>query len=244
MVRTDAARPWAPRLAHLRPARTHVEGAASDPRPVLLHQGFMIETGHVWRPFAQALVAAGRRVVTLEEHYLRTIDSAHALGHDADLALAQSLAGAIDDGGFEAVDVVAEGTGVGPALLLALNDSRVRRLVLWRPAELGLNSDGVLQPTENAPLEMTDAEVSIGVICTHTEVDTLVPAPAVRLAPAELDIPVLIIDTADSDAAAALRALLPHAVTAASADQHMLEDDLLIARARDFLAVPVAHAHE
>ncbi len=240
MTTTGTARPWAPPLARLRAARVHVDPAVSGAVPVLLHQGFMIETGHVWQRFADALRAAGRPVIMLEEHYLRTIDSAHALGHDPDLALAESLAGAIDDCADHAVDVVAEGTGVGPALLLALNDSRVRRLVLWRPAGLGLDDDGMLRPTESEPLQMTDAEVSIGVVCAHTTIDTLTANPSVRLAIADLDIPVLVIDTVDSNAAHAIAARIPHAVVAGSADhQRMLEDDLLITRARDFLAAPV-----
>jgi len=44
----------------------------------------------------------------------------------------------------------------------------------------------------------------------------------------------------DSNAAHAIAARIPHAVVAGSADhQRMLEDDLLITRARDFLAAPV-----
>jgi pimeloyl-ACP methyl ester carboxylesterase len=240
MSTTGTARPWAPQLAGLPAARAQADQAVSDTRPVLLHQGFMIETGHVWRRFADALRVANRPVITLEEHYLRTIDSAHALGHDPDLALAQSLAGALDEFGVESVDVVGEGTGAAAALLLAMNDSRVRRLVLWRPAGLNLDEKGALLPTADSPLQMTYAEASIGVVCAHAAIETITPSPWVRCALSDIDIPVLVIDTPDSEAVHALDGYIPNGMFAPSADhQLMLDNDLLITRARDFLSAPV-----
>lgn len=243
MVATGTPRPWSPGLSHLRPVRLHLEPSAAHDPLVLLHQGFLIETAHVWRQLANALRAAGREPATLDEHYLRTIDSAHALGHDPDLALAQSLAGAIDDAGARAVDLVAEGTGAGPALLLALNDPRVRRVVLWRPARVGVDTDGALTPSETSPREMTDAEVSIGVLCAHSQIDVLRPNADVRLALADLDVPVLIIDEAAAPLARSLHARIPSSELLPSADRRLLlTDDLLIKRVLDFLATPLAHA--
>ncbi|WP_165310742.1 hypothetical protein [Microbacterium protaetiae] len=243
MVSTGTPRPWSPTLSHLRPARLHVEPGDADEPPVLLHHGFLIETAHVWRQFAAALHTGGRSSASVEEHYLRTIDSAHALGHDPDLALAQSLAAALDAWPATGIDVAAEGTGAGPALLLALNDARVRRVVLWRPAGVVLDDQGRLAPAEATPLEMTDAEVSIGVTCTHAEIETLRPTDAVQGDISRISIPVLIIDHPDSSASGALGRWMPSAEFVPSMDpRRMLADDLLIQRAMRFLALPVGHA--
>jgi len=236
----DPPRPWSPALAPLRAARLHTEPGTGP--LVLMHQGFLIETAHVWRRFTAALQSTHRSSATVEEHYLRTIDSAHALGHDPDLALAQSLAAAVDDVQAPAVDVVAEGTGAAPALLLALNDARVRRVVLWHPSGVDLDETGSLTPTGITPQEMTDAEVSIGILCSHAHVDVLAPSPGVRLDPAQLHAPVLIIDEPDAPQARALHERLPESAFLPAVDrQRILDDDLLIKQAIGFLAVPVAH---
>lgn len=235
---TGTVRPWSPALTRLRAARLHVQQGAGSDVPVLLHQGFLIETAHVWRPLAAALAAAGRTTMTVDEHYLRTIDSAHALGHDPDLALAQSLADALAEHDAAQYDIAAEGTGAAPALLLALNDSRVRRVVLWRPARIGLDETGTMTATEIVPGAMTDAEVSIGVLCAHTEIEVVPPAEAVRRAPADIDVPVLIVDA--PDASPALRSSIPMARSITVPDrQHMLGDATLIRQAVDFLAAPI-----
>nr|WP_274636143.1 hypothetical protein [Microbacterium bovistercoris] len=236
MATTGTPRPWSASLASLRPPRIRIDDSGSHARPVLLHQGFMIETELVWESIRAALHAAGRPSATLEEHYLRTIDSAHALGHDPDLPLAQSLAAAIDALDVDEVDVMAEGSGVEPALVLALNDARVRRLVLWRPAEISLDADDALAAGDAAPLAMTEAEVSIGALCTHTHIDTLAPVAGLRLTLSSLRIPVLIVDDGSSDSGALLARRIPGASRVESVSgRSTLGDELLIRRALDFL---------
>ncbi|GAA3756502.1 hypothetical protein GCM10022240_06670 [Microbacterium kribbense] len=204
---------------------------------MLLHQGFMIETGRVWEPLRSALAAHSRQSVTLQEHYLRTIDSAHALGHDPDVALAATLSLAIDQLGADSVDVMAEGAGTQPALIAALNDPRVRSLVIWAPTLRHLDSARRLVATSTAAYDLTEAEVSIGVHCTHQNVDALPPAAGLQLRPGALDIPLLVVDVAGSPGAALIAREVPDcSLLVASDSTTMLGERELIEQAIGFLS--------
>lgn len=187
--------PWGPSLAGLRPPRIIRLGplGASRRPPVLVHSGFLIAEHHIWHASRSIpdLRRAGREVVLLDEHRVHELGPAHALGHGVDLALAQTLSMALDLVEDPLVDLLAAGAGTVPALILALNDERVRRLALADPVEVRVGADGRIDlEGHDAP---TDVEMALGVECDHASLPSVVPAPGLRLRLPSLDDPVLII---------------------------------------------------
>jgi pimeloyl-ACP methyl ester carboxylesterase len=186
--------PWSDSTRFMRSPRVRGLGCGSG-YPVLLHHGFLIDRNLLWRRAGtiDALVLSGRRVLLIEEHFLRDIDGAHALGHDASLPLGEALSAALDVAGPASIDVIASGAGVAPALILAMNDPRVRRLVLCDPSPINLPA------TPGAPIELaeptgpTETEIDLGVECDHVRIAPARPARGVELQPGRCRVPILLV---------------------------------------------------
>jgi hypothetical protein len=204
--------PWGPSLVGLRPPRIIRLGPTGAPRrtPVLVHSGFLIAEHHIWHAsrLIPDLRRAGHEIILLEEHHVHELGPAHALGHRVDLALAQTLSMALDLVADPFVDLLTAGAGTVPALILALNDERVRRLALADPVETLVGADGRIDlEGHDAP---TDVEMSLGVDCGHASLPSVAPAPGLRLRLASLSSPVLIVaNRRHRQAARDLAAALP-----------------------------------
>lgn len=199
--------------AALEPPRWYRHGLRSDAPPVLLHQGFLVECNSVWFKWgiADALRASGRQALLIRSHALHKVSRAHALGHDTALLLAEMLALVADQSGEQEVDVVATADGTVPALIFAMNDSRLRRLVLLDPSlDNATVHSGLLHTGE--PPGPTIAELDLGLPCEHGEYERVEPAPDVLL---HLDwalVPTLVLTGVDHrDDAGKLIAALPRA---------------------------------
>ena len=176
----SSPRPWTAGLVPGNP-RWSFRGTRGDRAPVLLHHGFLIEGNGIWgrSGIADSLRRAERQLLQLDEHALREVSPAHALGHDPNLLLADTLAAVVDLSGADEVDVVASGEGSVPALILALNDDRVRHLVLLDPSLSGAEiEDHTLHLNEQSGPTLT--EIDLGLECRHPDVQLSHPAPSVR----------------------------------------------------------------
>lgn len=149
---------------------------------MLLHQGFLVECNSVWFKWgiADALGASGRQALLIRSHALHKVTRAHALGHDSALLLAEVLAMALDQSGEQEVDVVATADGTVPALIFAMNDSRLRRLVLLDPSLDNATLHGGLLHTDEPP-GPTIAEIDLGLPCEHGGFEPVEPALDLRL---------------------------------------------------------------
>jgi len=175
----STSRPWTVGIS-LEPPHWYRHGSRSDATPVLLHQGFLVESNSVWFKWgvADALGASGRQALLIRSHALHKVSRAHALGHDTALLLAEMLAIIVDQSGEQEIDVVATADGTVPALIFAMNDSRLRRLVLLDPSLENATLHSGLLHTEEPP-GPTIAELDLGLPCDHVGFDPVRPAPEV-----------------------------------------------------------------
>jgi pimeloyl-ACP methyl ester carboxylesterase len=205
-------RPWTrgPRLSL--PRWEHLGEGEHDP-PILLHQGFLIDSNAIWRKSGviQRLAADRRAVVLLLEHSLREAGEAHALGHDSALLLAETLADVLDGVGADQIDLVAASDGVAGALVLAMNDDRVRRLVLVDPFDDHLDPVTGFRPTSR--LEgPTLIELELGITCQHGQFEAREPLAGLRLELGWIMAPTKVVTNDDHlEAAKALVEFLPRA---------------------------------
>lgn len=99
--------------------------------PVLLHHGFIADgrTNWVEPGVVSALVAAGRRVVTIDARGHGESGKPHAAAYYGEIRMGQDVSELIDVLGESAFDLVGYSMGAIVALLTATRDRRVRRLV-------------------------------------------------------------------------------------------------------------------
>ena len=183
MTRPAPLAAWGSGLGGLPAASLRLVGDP-DAAPVIVHHGFLVEH-HYWvRDLVPRLVDAGRCVILMEEHAIRTIDSAHSLGHDSELPLAQSLSHALDVGRIENVDLVAWGTGAASGLLLAANDIRVGRVAVVDPELAFVDARGSIESTSVAAAVPSFVEPALELECHHDSVAAVEPVADLEMSAA------------------------------------------------------------
>lgn len=100
--------------------------------PVVLLHGFGSSFDHSWKAsgVVSALSASGRSVIGLDARGHGHSSKPHDPGAYGNDAMAKDVSALFDHLSLEAADVVGGSMGAGTALRFAMNDSRVRRLVL------------------------------------------------------------------------------------------------------------------
>ncbi len=103
----------------------------SDLPPVLLHHGFIADgrTNWVQPGVVNALVAAGRRVVTIDARGHGESGKPRDVAYYGEVRMGQDVSALIDVLGESAFDLVGYSMGAIVSLLTATRDRRVRRLV-------------------------------------------------------------------------------------------------------------------
>ncbi|HEY5710327.1 MAG TPA: alpha/beta hydrolase [Allosphingosinicella sp.] len=122
------------------------EMAGEADRPaVILQHGFGSNRRRNWVRFGfvDALLAAGKRVVTVDARGHGESDKPHDSAFYGESRMARDLAGIADTLGLESFDLVGYSMGAVVSLLLAVADSRVRRLVIGGVGEGVVAKGGV-----------------------------------------------------------------------------------------------------
>lgn len=127
-----------------------LDGTASDPDrpPVLLHHGFAADTHSNWRRpgVLDALVATGRRVVSIDARGHGRSGKPHDPGAYRSPAMARDVSALLDHLELEAVDLVGYSMGGFVSLETATRESRLRSLVLGGIGEGALPRSGRVGP--------------------------------------------------------------------------------------------------
>jgi pimeloyl-ACP methyl ester carboxylesterase len=106
--------------------------AGTGPVPVVLHHGFMASGALNWEGpgVVAALVEAGRWVVTIDARGHGESDKPHDPARYGEAIMARDLMTLVDRLGAERYDLVGYSMGAVVSLLVAIQDPRVRRLVI------------------------------------------------------------------------------------------------------------------
>lgn len=106
--------------------------AASDSPPVLLQHGFVADARANWElpGIVAGLLADGRRVIAPDARGHGSSEKPHDPARYGEQQMARDLGVLLDTVGAEEVDLAGYSMGAIVALLLASQDSRIRRLVI------------------------------------------------------------------------------------------------------------------
>lgn len=238
-------------------------GAESADVPVVLHHGFAASTGLNWvmTGVVAALQQAGRAVISIDARGHGQSDKPHHPSFYGEARMARDLAALLTELEVASFDLFGYSMGAVVSLLLAVDDTRVRRLVIGGVGEGVLACGGVdlrvmqrdaliealleedatrLGDTEVARFrqfaEYAGADLKALAAQASRMHDTAIPL-------SRINVPTLVIAGTDDVLATAIEALanaLPNAIAAHAPGDHLgaVRQPAFIATASRFLARP------
>jgi pimeloyl-ACP methyl ester carboxylesterase len=123
----------------------HRWGNDDAPIPVTLHHGFAASTESNWvaTGVVAALLASGRSVISIDARGHGQSDKPHDAAHYGEARMARDLVGLVDHLGISEFDLFGYSMGAVVSLIVASEDTRVRRLVVGGIGEGVLATGGV-----------------------------------------------------------------------------------------------------